>query len=73
MAAHREELPVGLMAGLGGALDVFSGEVVRAPKIWQRLGLEWLHRLLKNPRRAKRMLKLPLFLFAVIGQRIRGR
>jgi len=72
MAKYQGTLGVGLMAGLGGAMDVFAGEVERAPKGWQRLGLEWLYRLLKDPRRAKRMIKLPLFLFAVIGQRIRG-
>jgi len=72
MAKHQETLNVGLMAGLGGTLDVLAGEVRRAPKGWQKLGLEWLYRLLKDPRRIKRMVKLPLFLFAVIGQRIRG-
>ena len=73
MATYQGTLGVGLMAGLGGTLDVLAGEVTRAPKGWQKLGLEWLYRLLKDPRRAKRMIKLPLFLFAVIGQRICGR
>ena len=63
----------GLMAGLGGSLDVFAGVVKRAPEAWCRLGLEWLYRLLSDPRRLGRMMKLPLFLFKVIGQRIRGR
>ena len=70
MTRHREVLNVPLMAGLGGSLDVFSGTVKRAPPIFGRLGLEWLYRLAKNPRRIGRMLKLPLFLFAVIGQRL---
>ena len=51
--------------GLGGCLDVFSGEVQRAPEIFQRLGLEWFYRLCKNPSRAGRMMKLPLFLVHV--------
>ena len=72
MAKYQGTLGVGLMAGLGGTLDVLAGEVERAPERWQKLGLEWLYRLLKDPRRIKRMIKLPLFLFAVIGQRIRG-
>ncbi|MBR2831624.1 MAG: WecB/TagA/CpsF family glycosyltransferase [Oscillospiraceae bacterium] len=63
----------GLMAGLGGSLDVFAGIVKRAPEAWCRLGLEWLYRLLSDPRRIGRMMKLPLFLLTVIGQRIRGR
>jgi len=73
MAAHKESLDVGLMLGLGGALDVFAGAVKRAPEGWRKLGLEWLYRLIREPRRIGRMLRLPLFLFAVMGQRIRGK
>ena len=73
MAAQQGTLDVGLMAGLGGMLDVFAGVVERAPERWRKWGFEWLYRLLKEPRRAKRMLKLPLFLVAVIGERLRGR
>ena len=54
-----------LLVGLGGCLDVFSGEVKRAPAVFQKLGLEWLHRLVKNPSRIGRMMKLPLFLVHV--------
>lgn len=60
-----------LLVGLGGCLDVFSGEVQRAPEIFQRLGLEWFYRLIKNPSRFGRMMKLPLFLVHV--QREKGR
>lgn len=70
MRNNAEKLNVGLMAGLGGTLDVFAGKVRRAPDSWQRLGLEWLYRLIREPRRIKRMIKLPLFLLAVAGQRI---
>jgi len=73
MATHEGQLNTGLMIGLGGALDVFAGEVQRAPEAWRKLGLEWLHRLLKEPRRIKRMIRLPLFLLAVIGERLRGK
>jgi N-acetylglucosaminyldiphosphoundecaprenol N-acetyl-beta-D-mannosaminyltransferase len=72
MAARRGQLRAGLMLGLGGALDVFAGEVRRAPEGWRKLGLEWLYRLLREPRRAGRMLRLPLFLLAVIYERIRS-
>lgn len=58
-----------LLVGLGGCLDVFSGEVQRAPEIFQKLGLEWLHRLIKNPSRIGRMMKLPLFLVHVAGEK----
>ncbi len=73
MQKNAQRLSVGLMAGLGGALDVFAGNVQRAPERWQKLGLEWMYRLIKEPTRAKRMVKLPLFVLAVTGQRIKGR
>lgn len=73
MQRHQTELQVGLMAGLGGSLDVFAGTVKRAPKVFQRLGLEWFYRLLKEPKRIGRMMKLPKFLFACIGKKLRGR
>jgi N-acetylglucosaminyldiphosphoundecaprenol N-acetyl-beta-D-mannosaminyltransferase len=73
MADNAERLNVKLMAGLGGSLDVFAGTVERAPEKWQKHGLEWLYRLKKEPKRIKRMIKLPLFIFAVIGQRLRGK
>lgn len=73
MRENANKLKVGLMMGLGGALDVFAGTIRRAPEKWQKLGLEWLYRLIRQPSRIKRMIKLPIFLFAVIGERIRGR
>ena len=73
MQANAARLNVGLMAGLGGSLDVFAGNVQRAPEQWQKLGLEWLYRLLKEPSRIGRMMKLPRFVLAVTGQRIRGK
>ena len=73
MQANAGKLNVGLMAGLGGSLDVFAGNVQRAPKAWQKLGLEWLYRLMKEPSRIGRMMNLPKFVFAVIGQRVRGK
>ena len=73
MREHAGKLSVGLMAGLGGSLDVFSGVVERAPERWQKLGLEWLYRLKEDPSRAKRMTNLPKFCFAVIGRRLRGK
>ena len=73
MREHSGDLNVGLMAGLGGSLDVFAGVVERAPEKWQKLGLEWLYRLKSDPSRAGRMKNLPKFGFAVIGRRIRGK
>jgi len=73
MREHAGKISAGLMAGLGGVLDVYAGVAERAPVAWCDAGFEWLYRLLKQPSRFKRMLKLPLFMFAVIGQRIRGK
>ena len=72
IAANIERLCVGLCAGLGGALDVFAGNIKRAPVFFRRFGLEWLYRLIREPRRIKRSLRLPLFVIAVLWQRIRG-
>ncbi|UMX63735.1 WecB/TagA/CpsF family glycosyltransferase [Klebsiella pneumoniae] len=43
---------------IGGTYDVFTGHVKRAPKFWQDLGLEWLYRLLSQPTRIKRQIRL---------------
>ena len=72
MKKHLDELSVRLMIGLGGTLDSFAGTVKRAPKWMIRCNLEWLYRLIKEPKRFGRMLRLPKYLFAVIQKRIRG-
>ncbi len=69
MARNAAKLDVGLMAGLGGTLDVFSGEVKRAPASWQRLHLEWLYRCLEEPKRFKKIKKLPLFILKAWRER----
>lgn len=58
----REVQPHTLYMGIGGTYDVFTGHVKRAPKVWQNLGLEWLYRLLSQPKRIKRQLKLLRYL-----------
>ena len=73
IAAHGEAAGARLYLGLGGSLDVFAGKAERAPERFQRLGLEWLYRLLKEPSRIGRMAKLPLFLVSAAGARLRGR
>lgn len=70
MFAHRDELPaVRLMAGLGGSLDGFAGNVKRAPDWMIRFQLEWFYRLCKEPRRIGRMMRLPKYLIRAIGNR----
>lgn len=63
--AHSD-LNARVAMGIGGSLDVFAGEVKRAPEIFQKLGLEWLYRLMKQPSRFIRMLALPKFGLTVL-------
>ncbi len=51
MAAHRAALEVPFVMGVGGGIDILAGHVRRAPDFWQRNGLEWLYRVLQEPRR----------------------
>lgn len=63
----RKLLPEALMIGVGGSFDVWSGEVQRAPEIYQKLGLEWLYRTAKEPWRLKRIFPtLPKFFLRVL-------
>lgn len=71
MARWGQHTGAKLAIGLGGCLDVFAGNVRRAPEQWQKLGLEWAYRLKKEPKRIGRMAKLPLVLVKAAGQRIR--
>ncbi len=62
IAANKELLNVPVMIGVGGSFDVIAGKLKRAPFIWRQLRLEWLFRLLQEPRRYKRMFALPNFI-----------
>ena len=73
MAQHGPDTGAHLMVGLGGSLDVFAGVVERAPAGFQRLGLEWLYRLIKQPSRIGRMAKLPLVLWDAAVARMGGK
>ncbi len=66
----KPQLPDTIMVGVGGSFDVWSGEVKRAPVIFQKLGLEWLYRTVKEPKRFKRIFPtLPLFVLKVLWSR----
>lgn len=64
--ANKDRLNVDVACGQGGTLDYEAGNVKRAPEFFQRVGLEWLWRLIKQPSRFVRMLVLPIFLFKVM-------
>jgi N-acetylglucosaminyldiphosphoundecaprenol N-acetyl-beta-D-mannosaminyltransferase len=59
---NMDNLHPTIFQGVGGSYDVLSGNLKRAPETFQRLGLEWLYRLLKEPWRMKRQILLPKFL-----------
>ncbi|MBE6538619.1 MAG: WecB/TagA/CpsF family glycosyltransferase [Ruminococcaceae bacterium] len=54
---------------LGGSLDVYSGNVKRAPALFRKTGFEWLYRLLCQPSRIGRMMKLPKFLIGTYREK----
>ena len=68
IADHVQKLGIPVAMGIGGSMDVLSGNVKRAPKWMQKMSLEWLYRLLIQPTRFKRVLALPKFMLAVKKQ-----
>ncbi|GMQ60190.1 WecB/TagA/CpsF family glycosyltransferase [Vallitalea sediminicola] len=69
ISKNINNLNVKVALGVGGSFDGMAGIVKRAPEIYQKLGLEWFYRLIKQPTRIKRMIKLPMFLIKVIIHR----
>ena len=72
MAENRDGLH-SVLIGVGGLLDVFAGRTKRAPESWRRCGLEWAYRLLREPRRAGRMIRLPTVLVLAARERLSRR
>ncbi len=69
---NLDKFSKGVFIGVGGSFDVIAGTVKRAPVIWQKLNLEWLYRLLRQPSRFIRMLVLPRFALKVFSLKLRG-
>lgn len=69
ISQNLEKLPVKVAIGVGGAFDFISGQVRRAPKWLQRLGLEWFYRLIRQPWRARRQLALGKFVLLVLKEK----
>jgi len=72
IARNLHRLDTIINMGVGGAFDFISGTAPRAPLWMQRAGLEWLYRLIRQPWRWRRMLRLPLFVFAVLLRKRNG-
>lgn len=65
-----KRLDVKLAMGIGGAFNYLSGRVPRAPKWLRNIGLEWLYRLIRQPWRLRRQLRLLKFCFLVLREKI---
>lgn len=63
---NKDKLNCKVIIGNGGTIDVLAGVAKRAPIIYQKLGIEWLYRLIKEPSRIKRQMVLPKFALKVI-------
>lgn len=59
---NMDQLDAHIFQGVGGSFDVVSGNIKRAPKWMQKMGLEWLHRVILEPKRVIRIMRLSLFL-----------
>lgn len=59
---HSDKLRVKIAMGVGGSLDVLAGRIKRAPEFYQKAGLEWFYRLMKEPGRIIRVLRIPKFI-----------
>jgi len=70
IARNLPRLGVPVAMGVGGALDFISGHSKRAPSWLRKLGLEWLHRLVHQPWRWRRMMALPRFAWLVLRKRL---
>ncbi|MBV8282809.1 MAG: WecB/TagA/CpsF family glycosyltransferase [Candidatus Eremiobacteraeota bacterium] len=70
LAEHLSQTGCAVGVGVGGAFDILAGDLPRAPAIWQRLGLEWLYRLRREPRRWHRQLALPTFAFLALREAV---
>ena len=69
MAAHQARLNVGVILGIGAAIEFVAGTAPRAPKLWRTLGIEWAYRLVNDPKRlSKRYLKDLYFAVIVLRQ-----
>lgn len=69
LARHSDQLKGIVCMGVGGGFDFFSGRVFRAPKFFQEIGLEWLFRLLVQPWRWRRQMRLLKFLWLVFRKK----
>jgi N-acetylglucosaminyldiphosphoundecaprenol N-acetyl-beta-D-mannosaminyltransferase len=63
---HRADWGARVALGIGGSFDVWAGNTVRAPELIRKAGVEWLYRLVREPRRIRRQLVLPRYVLKVL-------
>ena len=68
---YLPSLNVKICQGIGGTLDVLTGNVKRAPASFRKVGLEWFYRLITEPSRISRQKVLPVFAFEILKEKIR--
>jgi len=68
--SHRELFAGRVVMGVGGAFDMLLGNVARSPLLLRRFGLEWLWRLILQPWRIKRQLKLIEYVYLVLSGKV---
>ena len=73
IAENREAINASFCMGVGGTFDVVSGKVKWAPAICRKTGTEWLYRLVSEPKRWRRQLALPKFLWLLLRYKLAGK
>lgn len=71
---HLDELDVGFVGAIGAVFDFYTGRVKRSHRVFQRLGLEWLPRLIQEPKRLWRrnFISNPLFMLRIVFHRLKN-
>ncbi|MCP4277719.1 MAG: WecB/TagA/CpsF family glycosyltransferase [Gammaproteobacteria bacterium] len=72
MEEYLPKLNVKVCQGVGGTFDVIAGKVKRAPALFLKMHMEWLYRLLAQPKRLLRQTALPKFVYLVFKQKLFG-
>jgi len=67
--SYLNETSQGIVMGVGGSFDVLSGNIKRAPNLVQKLNIEWLYRVVQNPKRYKRLCTIPRFMKTIIHEK----
>lgn len=62
---NRDKIKAKIAIGNGGVMNILAGDLKDAPKFFKKFGLEWLYRLIKEPKRIKRQMVLPIYLLTV--------